>query len=245
LTMGLRFISASRKTMANNEILLGVGIYTVPEAARIARVSAARIRRWLTGYTFRYQDEERHSPPVWTPDLPVIGGALALSFRDLMEVRFVDYFLTAGVSWKTLRKAAAHAAEIVNSSHPFSTQMFKTDGKKIFAEFAAKGAGSKKLLELVRRQYNIPEVVEPRLYKGLVFSGQNIVRWFPLADSKRVVIDPRIGFGQPTVVPEGVPTSTLAQAFRVDGSIERVARWYEVSRSSVAAATQYEDALAA
>lgn len=225
--------------------LLGVGIYSVPEAARMVHVSAARIRRWLVGYTFHYRSEERSSPPVWTPDLPVLEGALALSFRDLMEVRFVDYFLDAGVSWKTLRNAAAYAAEIVNSSHPFSTQMFKTDGKRIFAEFAAKGAGSKKLLELVNRQYSIPEVVEPHLYKGLEFSGQNIVRWFPLADSKKVVVDPRVGFGQPTVVPEGVPASVLAQSFRVDGSIERVARWYEVSTRSVAAAARYEDTLAA
>src|ERR1700674_3933094 len=166
--------------MASKGTLLGVGIYTVPEAARMARVSAARIRRWLKGYTYRYQDGKRRSPPVWTPDLPVLGGILALSFRDLMEVRFVDYFLDAGVSWKTLRQAAAHAAEIVDSSHPFSTRTFKTDGKRIFAEYAAKRAGSKSLLEVIQRQYNITEVVEPRLYKGVEFSGQHIVRWFPV-----------------------------------------------------------------
>lgn len=225
--------------------LFGVGIYAVPEAARMTGVSAARIHRWLCGYQFQVGDEQHESPPVWSGDLPILRDTLALSFRDLIEARFVDYFLRQGVSWTMLRRAAVDAAAVVGSTHPFSTRMFKTDGKRIFAEFAEK-SGGKKILELVKLQYNIPTVVAPFLYEGLEFveKRKHPVRWFPVA-SKRVVVDPAIAFGQPTLNPEGVPTSIVARAFRAEGSVERVARWYDVSQRAVEDAVEYEKKLAA
>jgi hypothetical protein len=59
--------------MENPESLLGVGIYTVQEAAWMTNVSAPRIRRWMRGYKFRVGEETRASSAVWKPDLPEIG----------------------------------------------------------------------------------------------------------------------------------------------------------------------------
>jgi uncharacterized protein (DUF433 family) len=230
--------------MESQQSLLGIGIYTVPEAAWMTNVSAPRIRRWLRGYKFRVGDETRASSAVWRPDLPEIGNALALSFRDLIEVRFVDYFLKEGVSWKVLRHAAVSASEIVKNTHPFSTRKFKTDGKKIFAELGEK-SGSRKLLDLVRKQYAIPSIIAPYLYDGLEFDKNHPARWVPLKNSRRVVIDPAVAFGQPTINPEGVPTLILARAFDVEKNIERVAYWYEVPKRSVQDALTYQGRLAA
>jgi uncharacterized protein (DUF433 family) len=230
--------------MQSKQSLLGVGIYTVSEAAWMADVSAPRIRRWLRGYKFRVGDVTHVSSAIWKPDLPEIGNTLALSFRDLIEVRFVDYFLKAGVSWKTLRQAAIYAGEIINSTHPFSTRTFKTDGTRIFAEFKAK-RGKTKILDLVKKQYAITTVVAPHLYDGLEFEKDQPARWHPLKNSKRVVIDPAIAFGQPIVHPEGVPTLLLALAFRVEKSVDRVASWYDVPKRSVRDALNYQQRLAA
>jgi uncharacterized protein (DUF433 family) len=224
--------------------LLGVGIYTITEAARMTDVSSGRIRRWLRGYKYRTKDEQRESPPVWRPDLPIVEDTLALSFRDLMEVRFVDYFIDKGVSWKMLRRAAQYASEIVGSTHPFATRKFQTDGHRIFSEFG-KRPRERRIMDVVSTQYSLPQV-EPLLYKGLEFASDiNIVRWFPMAPSKRVVVDPAIAFGQPTVSPEGVPTSILAKAMSVEQSVDRVAKWYEISKRSVAVAVEFETRLAA
>jgi hypothetical protein len=38
--------------------------------------------------------------------LPDVEGKTALSFRELIEIRFVRHFLRAGVSWHALRRAA-------------------------------------------------------------------------------------------------------------------------------------------
>lgn len=210
----------------------------------MTNVSASRIRRWMRGYEFRVGDAKHASSPVWKRDLPEIEGALALSFRDVIEVRFVDYFLKEGVSWPTLRQAAIYASEIVNSTHPFSTRKFKTDGKKIFGDFKEK-RGGRKVLDLLKRQFTIPSVVAPHLYDGLEFADGQPKRWFPLKNSKRVVVDPAVAFGQPIVNPEGVPTLVLARAFDVEKDIDRVAYWYKVPKRSVQDAIDYQQRLIA
>ena len=62
--------------------LLNAGIYTVPEAARLTRVSSARIRRWLKGYDFRTKKDQHHSNPVWTGQFKPIEDKLAVVFKD-------------------------------------------------------------------------------------------------------------------------------------------------------------------
>ena len=223
--------------------LLGVGIYTVAEAERLARVSAPRIRRWMRGYQFRVRAATHASPPVWKPDLPEMDGALALSFRDLIEVRFVDYFLQHGVSWKVLRQAAQAAADIVEDTHPFSTRRFKTDGKRIFTELG-KTPGTRKLLDVVARQYAMETVLASRLYEGLEFDRNHPTRWFPMPH-RRVVVDPAVAFGQPVTSPDGVPTAILAKAVQVEDDLDRVAAWYMVPRRAVQDAVDYEVQLAA
>jgi uncharacterized protein (DUF433 family) len=229
--------------MERRQSLLGVGIYIIPEASRMTGVSAGRIRRWLLGYSFPASDGTHESPPVWKPDLPEIEGALAVSFRDLMEVRFVDFFLEKGVSWKVLRLAASYAAQVVENAHPFSTFKFKTDGRRIFGDFWE--SRPKPLLDLVARQYTLPSFFDPYLYEGVEFHGNDPARWFPMRENRRVVIDPAIGFGQPTISPEGVPTAILARATKVERSAERVAKWYSVPVPAVQAAVEYENQLAA
>lgn len=224
--------------------IIGVGIYSVPEAAKLTGVSAARIRRWLKGYSFKLKDEVHPMPPVWEAQLPPIDGELALGFLDLVEVRFVDAFLKRGVSWHTLRLAARQTKELFDTSHPFSTKRFKTDGRGIFVEIVQE-TKEKSLLDIVKSQYAFEKVVAPGL-AGLEFAGSGeSVRWWPLYRNRRVVIDPARAFGKPILDKEGVPTSILAQAYRVEQSIERVAHWYEVDPRSVRAAIQFEEKLAA
>lgn len=224
---------------------IGGGIYSVPEAARFTGVHPRTIRRWIRGYDYRVREELRHSPEVLAADLPQIEGVIALSFRDLIEVRFVDAFRRHGVSWKVLRKAHDEGARVLETTHPFSTRAFRTDGRTIFAEIAQTEEDSK-LLDLISGQFAMKKVLEPYLYRGLEISDRDVVvRWWPLERRGRVVLDPERSFGQPIVSREGVPTRVLYQAFQAEESVENVARWFEVSEASVAAAIAFEDQLAA
>lgn len=224
---------------------LGTGIYSVPEASKISGVSPSRIRRWARGYQYRIGGEKRSSPPIWQNDLPPIDGIISLSFLDLLEIRFIDAFLQAGIGWKRLRIAADTAKNLLNTSHPFSTKSFKTDGRTIFADIVEEN-GERILLDLVRSQYAFNQVISPSLYKGIEFAPNDTpLRWWPMGKVSQVVIDPTRAFGQPIVNRAGVPTAVLAEAVEAEDSVERVARWFEVKPSEVRTAIKFEEQLEA
>ena len=57
---------------------------------------------------------------------------------------------------------------------------------------------------------------------------------------KRIVLDPAINFGRPTVAKTGTPTEVLFAAFGAQQSYSEVAKWYEVPEVLVKEAVAYE-----
>lgn len=232
------------RTLYPNEYL-GCGIYTVPEAARLTRVSPQSIRRWLLGYQSNSSGHSRMQPPVISHDYAPIDGEIALSFLDLIQVRFVDAFRSYGVSLQEIRKAATIAAELVQDTHPFATKLFYTDKRSILARITKEGKDPE-LLSLVRRQYEIDEVVLPLLYEGIEFSESAVAdKWWPMGMGSKVVLDPERNLGKPILHDSGVATETLSQSYLRLGSYERVAHWYELSADDVRVAVEFEGMYAA
>ena len=224
--------------------MIGAGIYTVPEASRLTRVSAARIRRWLKGYDFKSRKERHHSNPVWTGQFEKMGEMLAVGFKDLMEIRFVNAFLNEGVSWKTMRDAHIAAKAKLGTDHPFCTHRFATDGREILLH-QAQESGDTHLIDITNDQREFSRIVTPFL-KELDFDhGSTLTRWWPLGKKRSVVVDPVRNMGQPTVTRSGVPTRVLASSVKANGSIESVAHWFEVAPAEVRDAVAFEQSLAA
>jgi len=220
---------------------LNTGLYTVSEAARLTRIPAGKIRRWIRGYTFRKGESVRHSDAVWQTEIKPLDDKAALSFRDLLELRFVDAFIKAGVSWVTMRRAHTKAQEELKTTHPFCSKRIATDGKNILLKQAEEDS-DEALINLVTDQREFSRIVQDFL-KELEFSGDDIV-WWPLGKNRQIVVDPRRNFGQPTVAKSGVPATTLARSVKANSSIDIVARWYEAQRDEVRDAVEFEDSLA-
>jgi uncharacterized protein (DUF433 family) len=218
---------------------LGVGLYTVPQAAKLAHVPASAISRWIFGYSYQYGDERVRQPAVVRSELSGAESVRVLTFRDLIEVQFVHAFRKMGVSWKVIRLAAEKAKNIIDTDHPFSSQKFLSDGRSIFADLATEKRRHRALVNLANDQLLFRSVMLPALRAGLEFEGPAVVRWWPLGKRRPVVVDPDRQFGQP-ISQEGVPTSVLAGAFESMGSMDRVARWYDVSKKSVKASIEFE-----
>jgi len=221
---------------------IGAGVYTIAEASRLTDVSMGRIRRWMKGYEHGASHHRRTSPPVIAGQLINDQESVAvLSFRDLIEIRFVDAFLKQGLTWKVLRVTYGRAQEITGTDHPFCTRRFKTDG---YTLFQVGDARSSAVLDLFQNQLGFAKVIAPYL-KGLEFEDETVTRWWPLGRSQPIVIDGARSFGQPIVFKEGVPTAVLNRAFKAEDSVDRVAEWFLVERRSVRAAIKYESQLAA
>ncbi|MBE0702333.1 MAG: hypothetical protein IH582_04050 [Afipia sp.] len=224
-----------------NEIPIGVGSYTAPEAARLLRTSPRNINRWLRGYVYRQAGEERHVPPLWRSQLSMVDDHLEIGFRDLIELRFVKAFTDAGVGLLAIRNCLEYARQCVDDDHPFSTRRFQTDGRTIFLE-SIERSGETKLLDLKKGQYAFRQIIE-RTFKDLDIEDDAVARWRPYNGKQSIVIDPHRAFGQPIASNYGVPTVALAQAVDAEGSIEEVARLFEVAPSVVRDAVRFEESL--
>jgi uncharacterized protein (DUF433 family) len=248
-----RMDAATRKTSAG---LLGLGFYTASDAAKLLRfqpgqdltavkeISIGTVHRLLRGYHFKYREEMHFSQPLWDIDFPSTEGPLELSFRDLIELRFVKIFRDAGLGLPTIRLCFERAKEFVGDGRPFSTRKFRTDGKTIFIE-VTRDVVEGNLIDLKRRQYVFQRVVAPSLH-DLEFDAESVVRWFPLGEKRRgIVIDPRRAFGRPLADKFGVTTRTLARASRVEKSIKEVSRLFNIPVSLVREAVGFEERLAA
>ncbi len=226
-----------------NNTYIGKGIYSVPEVARLTGISPSKIRRWVRGYRVVGGQEQR--PPVIESDYEPIENKTALSFLDLIEVRFVDSFRRHGVSWRSIRIASRKAAALLDTAHPFAKRRFFTDGREILTRVAEESK-EPELLNLVRDQYEIDAVVSPLLVGDLEFNGLDMAeRWWPRGKDAGVVIDPARNLGKPIVDRYGVPTEVLSRQCETVGSIEVVAEWYEVDADTVRRAVEFENSLAA
>lgn len=223
---------------------VGRGVYMLAEASLLTGVDRHRISRWSRGYTFAYRGTRLTMPPIIGRE-PEPGEPPILTFADLIEIRFLDAFRQKGVSTKALRIASQRAKELLGRHHPFSTQIFKSDGRTILAEIT-KETGDKALLDILSDQFVFETVIASYLYAGLDFNElKEPARWWPMGKDRAVVIDPRRSFGAPIVSKAGIPTKILKNAVDAEKSVEFVAKWYGAEIDEVKDAVEFESKQAA
>jgi uncharacterized protein (DUF433 family) len=219
---------------------LFAGFYSLTEAAHLLGMpNNRRLQAWLDGW------RNSSAGPIINRDFP--DGAV--SFLDLMELRFVDHFTRQGVALQTLRKAAARARQEWGVQHPLALSKLKylTDRRKIFVQVAQE-EGDKRTWDMATNQYEMWAAIEGVIAKGVEFSpGNELARlWHPRPDCPNVVIDPRVSFGRPSIGEQGVPTVALFRQWRAEGgNRERVASWFHVKAEEVDQAVEFELLMAA
>lgn len=225
--------------VVQSQKLFGVGAYSVPEAARLLRLSPRNVRRWFGGYKYALSK----MPALWRLEHPRYDNHLELGFRDLIELKIVSELLKNGLTIKTVRRCLEEAKTLIDDSHPFTTQKFKSDGMTIFLEQMA-ASGESQLLDLKRNQFALSKIIE-QSFKDLDLDNDLVARWRPFKSKNSIVIDPNRSFGQPIANEAGIPTIVLFDAFKAEGKISSVARLFEVSQSSVRDAVAFEEGSAA
>jgi uncharacterized protein (DUF433 family) len=224
-------------TTVASEALLGVGLYSMPDAARILGMPISNVRYWLYG---------RGSVP------PLISRHLVdehlLTFKELIELHFVQMFRSEGVTLQAIRKSAARAAKMFDAEYPFSARRFDTDGKDIFVTLVDEESNKSHIAELKHGQYVFGRLIKP-FFKKLDYRGLEVGSYWPLRTRRsdgRVVLDPHRQFGQPIDAETGVSTSIIANAVTAgDGQdAKTVAKWFEIPVEAVRAAVRFERSLA-
>jgi uncharacterized protein (DUF433 family) len=225
------------------ESLVGKGIYSVPEASRLAAVPSARIRRWLGGRARIHKGEQVFDRPLWRPELPEVDGQVSLSFRDLIELRLVDGFRRQGLSLPYIRKVVEAAQSIVGDTHPFTTNSFKTDGKRLYHQILSR-TDEPLLIEVLSGQHAFHSIISVGL-RDIEFEGGVVALWRPDTGRDEVVLDPRRSFGQPILAASGVSTAILQLAAAAGRTARDISLDFEIEERSVRSALAFEAKLAA
>lgn len=220
------------------------GFYTVREAARLLRIdSPQKIRGWIAGHS------NSHSGAIIQRTHTPINNIHEVSFLDLMEMRFINYYRQKNIPLQTLRVAAKNARDELKTTHPFalSSVRFMNERKKIFLDTASE-VGDRKLLNLITKQFEIYQVLEQILEIGVKFDAQTGLakEWHPderLAPN--VYINPHYAFGQPVVGEKAIATSAIYKTYQAEeGNKGKVADWYGIDPALVSEAVRFEASLA-
>lgn len=225
-----------------SEEVLDRPMYTAAEAGRLVGLSSNRVRRWLQGYSYEYDQRKRRQLPVIKRNES--DGTSYATFLELIDLLFVKRFLDYGLSLQKIRKALDEAACILNTSS-FAHQIFFTDGKRIYLEIEkAKKEEDAAILELLSgRQWVIPQVIEELAHQIEKCQTTKLARrWYPLGRNGLIVLDPFVSFGRPAIIGKGVATSNVYDFFVAEGrKSTSVCSWLDLTKPEVEAAVKFEE----
>jgi uncharacterized protein (DUF433 family) len=224
-------------TSTSTPDLLEMGIFTIPEVAELVKAPQAAVRVWVEGHKGK-------QVAVINNQLGRVGGKVAVSFTNLMELRFVATFVNAGVGLREIRKIMEEVRETLEHPHPFATgTIFKTDGKKIVAEIAKRNGVS--IYDLRTKNFEMLAVVMKSLRDDVEYDPHGeAISWRPRPKiAPNVIVHPHFSFGRPVLKASRIPTSTLAQSVKVEGSVTFVANIFDVPERQVREAVKFEHEL--
>jgi uncharacterized protein (DUF433 family) len=220
--------------------ILGNGVYSLAEAARLAQLQPNRVRDW-----FRLIEGNGSGRSLFKSDYPSVGDDRAISFLDLVEVFIVGRLResTPPVSLQNIRKVHQKLSLESGQKHPFCTrEIYHGQGKIFTRRLGGLEPGS--IIEPLTDQLYISEVIIPFLQKIEYDHITNLAKLWRIAEG--VVIDPTRCFGKPIVNAVGIATRVLAAAYEANGrNTERVADWYEIDPIHVESAVRFESRTAA
>ena len=214
--------------------ILGQGVYTPREAARLVGANAQQVLRWTRGSGptdpflrayYQFLDED----------------VTEISFLDLIEVRVVSAMRRAGISLQSIKFAISFAQDRLGLERPLISKSFKSDGTEILMD-AIENDGE--LVSLSRKrpgQKVFREIVSQSL-NDLEYDGDNVVRWRPQRFSA-VVIDPTRHFGDPILDEFGVSTSVLAEEFEIFSDEKYLSKIYDIPIKKIRVALGFEKSL--
>jgi uncharacterized protein (DUF433 family) len=215
--------------------LIEAGIYSVPDAAALIGATERRVRGWVAGY-------KKSEGPLIDNELGWLDGRLAFSFTNLMEIRFIAFFVEAGVRLPHIRAIMNEAKEVTRNPHPFATNVvFKTDGRKILAQIAKRN-GIADLYDLKSHNYEMEPVVFKSLKTGVEYDPSGEIRlWRPRPQTApHVIVHPKFAFGQPVLRESRIPTGTLRDAVDAEGSAAAVADQFDLPVKQVLEAVRFD-----
>ncbi len=212
----------------------GIGVYTVAEAARYARMPVGTLNAWFFGNSQRAPMRAAGIEDAETKAITFVDFVEALAIRALRA----DH----GVSLQKVREAIRAAKDRYGIEFPFARRDHRTVlvGKDLHIFLADDPANPVGLTSRDAGQKSFTPCIEAYM-QDLEFDAEGMAKLYTTFtyQNQQVVMDPKRQFGQPVVAENGITAETLWRAAVAEGGFERAAEVYEVSVEAVRAAYRY------
>lgn len=206
------------------------GFYSRREAARLLHATPKEISNWIRDYLKTRPDGSEK----------VVGAAVetsvrdygALTFAELIELRYVKRFRQAGISLQKIRQAAERG-RLSGTAFPFTGKRWATLFKKLIDARAFEDAVTgERFLAIAEEAWDDLDIDE-----------QGVARqWFPLGKDKQIVLNPQRLHGAPTISNSRVRTDTIyGQFLAVNRDARAVANWFGIDEQAVRDAVEFEE----
>lgn len=227
--------------------LLGVGLYSPPEAALYARVSTRLMRRWVYG--------NRQGESVIEPQLG-LSEEKTVTFLDFVQALAVRRIRNDHhISLQTIREAYLRARTEFGIRYPFALESSRiglfgppnNPARQVIFICVNKGdEETQQYFQLTGKKHGnqlIKEVVRTYSYRLTYDPASKLACRYTAFEAlgEQVTMDPAIKFGEPVVMSSGYAAATLYDAYLAEGSVERAADIYKVPQQQIAAAIEYFD----
>jgi len=220
---------------ATNEIHVqpevGAGIYTSKDVAHILKLPSYKVSRNMRDFWENYSFG--------------IKGNRFINFKTLIEFYTFYHLRENGFSAQKIKKIHEDMAKELNTPYPFASKIYieniideaskKTIVKRgIYYEIAAGLVKADR-----KRQIDIKQFITPFLNK-IEFSDSDIAqRYFPLDNSKALVIDPKFQFGQPIITGTRIKAEIINEFYAGGESKENICKIYHLQIGQVEDAILY------
>jgi uncharacterized protein (DUF433 family) len=218
-----------------------VPVYPLAQVARIVGCKAGTLQTWIRGRNYVSGGEKRRAKPLFGNSSHPRAN---LTFLDLVEAHMLHLIRKGyGIPMKNFRAAMEYLHGIGGDTHFLAHQDFVHDKKHLYLK------ADEKLISLSERGQHVNTVVINDGLKQLLYGEDGYAdSFFPLIGGKQqkvVMLNPVVGYGQPTITRLGVNTAAISARFDAGEHLADLASDYGATNEELEEALRYTRALCA
>jgi uncharacterized protein (DUF433 family) len=228
---------------------LGEGIFLIKDVSKILDLDYEKVYRWIVSYWGNDLNDE----VVYT-----FGedDNRAINFYSLIEFYTFFKLREKGLSTTEIKNFHAELSKILNSKYPFAiAQDYFIEQRKVKRKKTSQmGILPPKIKKFIyytyfdslikfdsKKQFSL-KFMEKFLDK-IEFDENNLAaKFYPLTNSKNIVVDPKHQFGQPVVTGTNIKTQTLFNLYNGGETLENISILYNISTDKVKDAITFQNA---
>lgn len=220
-----------------------VPVYPLVQVARIVGCMPGTLRTWMRGRHYVVAGKKRRSEPMFSDSRASAAPRSALTFLDLVEAHMLHLVREGyGIPMKNFRAAMEYLRNLDGNTHFLAHKNFVHDKKHLYLK------GDQHLISLSEHGQQVNADIISDGLKQLMYGEDGYAdSFFPLIAGKQqnsVMINPQIGYGQPTLKRLGINVSAISSRFQAGEHLADIAKDYGASDEEVEEALRSSQILA-